>query len=235
VSEIIQLGDITVYVARKAIKNVRLVVHPPDGRVTMTAPLTIHHEILRTHAASKINWIARNQEKMRSLRREPPRAYVSRETHFVWGHRYLLEVVEQDNKPFVRIEPGRILMFVRPGTGLEKRAEVFHTWQRSLLHEFLPPLISKWEQKLGVKVSAYFLQKMKTKWGSCNYRSARIRLNTDLVAKPKELVEYVLVHEMAHLLVPNHGPQFVAILDKHLPFWRDSRRELNQFSLASSA
>lgn len=232
-TETIELGSVTVHVTRKAIKNVHLSVHPPDGRVTMTAPLEIRPEVAHAYAASKIDWIARHQEKIRNQRREPPRVYVTRETHFVWGHRYLLRVVERDTKPSVSIDHKKIVLAVRPGSDLEKRTEVFHAWQRSLLHDFLPPMIQKWEKRLGVKVSAYFLQKMKTKWGSCNYRKGRIRLNTELVKKPKDLVEYVLVHEMAHLLVPNHGPEFIAILDKHLPFWRDAREELNELPLGS--
>jgi len=232
-SEIIELGDISICITRKEIKNVHLTVHPPDGQVRMTVPLKLRVEVARAYAASKIDWIARHQEKIKNQRREPPRQYVSRESHYVWGHRYLLKVVERNIKPSVFIAHKQIVMTVRPGSDQEKRAAVFQEWQRSLLNELLPPLIAKWEKRLDVKVSTYFLQKMKTKWGSCNYRKGRIRLNSELVKKPKDLVEYVLVHEMAHLLEANHGPRFIAILDKHLPSWRESRKELNELPLGS--
>ena len=120
-----------------------------------------------------------------------------------------------------------------PGSSAEKRAEVMHEWHKSLLHEVVPPLIQKWEQKLKVRVSGYFLQRMKTKWGSCNHAEGNIRLNTELVKKPKDLLEYVVVHEMAHLIEPTHSDRFIAILEEHYPSWREARAELNELPLAA--
>jgi predicted metal-dependent hydrolase len=122
---------------------------------------------------------------------------------------------------------------VRPGSDKAKRAEVMHQWHKELLHEAVPPLIRKWEAKLGVKVQGYFLQRMKTKWGGCNHRAGRIRLNTELVKKPKDLLEYVIAHEIAHLLDSKHSKHFQAILDKHYPSWRDARKELNDLPLSA--
>jgi predicted metal-dependent hydrolase len=122
---------------------------------------------------------------------------------------------------------------VRPGSDPAKRAEVIHAWHKSLLHDAAPELIRKWEPKLGVKVDGYFLQRMKTKWGSCNHRARHIRLNTELVKKPKDLLEYVIVHEMVHLLEPTHSERFLALLDKHYPSWREARMELNELPLGA--
>ena len=123
---------------------------------------------------------------------------------------------------------------MRPGTDPAKRAEIIHEWHKSLLHKVVPPIIKKWEPKLKVKVAGYFLQRMKTKWGSCNHKAGHIRLNTELVKKPKDLLEYVIVHEMAHLLVPTHSERFIEILGKHYPTWREARAELNELPLGAA-
>jgi len=232
-SEVIELGDISITVTRKEIKNVHLSVHPPSGRVTMSAPKGTRPEVARAYAISKINWIREQQEKLRNQARETPRHFVERESHYLWGRRYLMTVVEQDSKPCVTVDHRRITLSVRPGSDRTKRATVIHEWHKSLLHEFIPSLIARWEPKLGVHVVAYFLQQMKTKWGSCNQEAGHIRLNTELVKKPKDLVEYVVVHEMAHLIEPTHSERFVSILTKHYPAWREARAELNELPLAA--
>jgi hypothetical protein len=232
-TELIELGDMTIHVTRKAIKNVHLAVHPPDGKVTLTAPKETRLEVARAYAISKLGWIRQQQEQLRSQARETPRAYVERESHYLWGRRYLLTVIEQETKPHVSMDHKRITLSIRPGSDQAKRAEVIQEWHRSLLHEFIPPLIKKWEPKLGVQVTAYFLQRMKTKWGSCNHKARHIRLNTELVKKPKDLVEYVLVHEMVHLLEPTHSDRFVSILDEQYASWREARAELNELPLTA--
>src|SRR6185436_3253997 len=136
-------------------------------------------------------------------------------------------------KPFVSLDHKRITLTVRPGSSAMKRAEVIHEWHKKLLHEVVPPIIKKWERKLKVRVAGYFLQRMKTKWGSCNQSSGHIRLNTELVKKPKDLLEYVIVHEMAHLLERNHNERYIAILDRHYPSWREARAELNELPLTA--
>jgi predicted metal-dependent hydrolase len=232
-TETIELGDITIEVTRKAIKNVHLSVHPPDGRVTLAAPRDTRLDVARAYAASRLTWIRRQQEKLRAQARETPRAYVERESHYLWGRRHLLSVIEKDEKPHVTVDHRRIILSVRPGSDQAKRAEVMHTWHKLLLHDFVRPLIRRWEPRLKVTVAAYFLQRMKTKWGSCNPAARHIRLNTELVKKPKDLVEYVVVHEMVHLLEPTHSARFVAILDEQFPSWREARAELNELPLAA--
>ena len=232
-NETIQLGEISIAVTRKDIKNVHLTVHPPDGRVTLAAPTNTRLEVARAYAISKLVWIRDQQRKLECQARETPRQFVERESHHVWGRRYLMTVDYQDVKPSVVLSNKRITLIVRLGSSAEKRAEVMHEWHKSLLHEVVPPLIQKWEQKLKVRVSGYFLQRMKTKWGSCNHAEGNIRLNTELVKKPKDLLEYVVVHEMAHLIEPTHSDRFIAILEEHYPSWREARAELNELPLAA--
>ncbi|MCP5426360.1 MAG: M48 family metallopeptidase [Gammaproteobacteria bacterium] len=230
---IIRLGDVEIAVTRKAVKNVHLSVHPPGGHVTLVAPTGTRLEVARAYAISKLGWIREQQARLRAQARETPRQYVERESHYLWGRQYLLSVIEKNEKPSVAIDHRRILLNVRPGASLTKREAILHEWRRSLLHEVVPALIRKWETKLGVTVTAYFLQRMKTKWGGCNHRAGNIRLNTELAKKPKDLLEYVVAHEMAHLIEPTHNARFVALLDRHYPTWRDARMELNELPLAA--
>ena len=170
---------------------------------------------------------------MRAQARETPRRFVTRESHYVWGKRYLLSVIEREQKPSVTMDHRRITLTVRPASDQAKREAVMHDWHRRLLHEAVPRLIRKWELRLEVEVAAYFLQRMKTKWGGCNHEARHIRLNTELVKKPKDLLEYVVVHEMAHLIAPTHSERFVALLNEHYPTWREARAELNELQLGA--
>lgn len=231
--ETIHLGEISILVTRKAIKNVHLSVHPPGGRVTLVAPSGTRLEVVRAYAISKLAWIRNQQSKFRGQERETPRTLVERESHYLWGRQHLLTVVYLEAKPSVSLDHKRITLTVRPGSDAQKRAEVLHEWHKSLLHQVVPPLIRTWERKLKVKVAAYFLQRMKTKWGSCNHKAGNIRLNTELVRKPKDLLEYVIVHEMVHLIEPTHSDRFVTILGEHYRFWREARAELNGLPLAA--
>lgn len=232
-SEIIELGDISISVTRKDIKNVHLSVHPPEGRVTLVAPTSTRLEVARAYAISRLGWIREQQSKLEAQAREAPRQFVERESHYVWGRRYLMVVKNRDAKPSVVLDHKRITLTVRPGSDAHKRAEVMHEWQKLQLHAVVPVLIKKWERKLKVKVASYYLQRMKTKWGSCNHQAGNIRLNTELVKKPKDLLEYVIVHEMVHLLEPTHNERFISILGEHFPTWREARAELNELPLAA--
>jgi predicted metal-dependent hydrolase len=231
-TEEIRLGEVVIQLTRKAVKHAHLTVHPPVGRVTLVAPPRMRLEVARAYAISRLGWIRQQQSALKGQARESPRRFVTRESHQLWGRRHLLSVVERDEKPGVVLDHRRIRLTVRPGSDEGKRAQVMHDWHKALLHAEVKNLIQHWERKLGVRVSAYFLQRMKTKWGSCNPKSRNIRLNTELVKKPKDLVEYVVVHEMLHLLVPNHDERFVALLDRHYPGWREAREELNALPLA---
>ena len=232
-TESIQIGDISISVTRKDIKNVHLSVHPPGGRVTLSAPTETRLEVARAYAITRLSWIREQQAKLRAQGRETPREFIERESHYLWGRRHLLTVIERDAKPSVTVDHKRITLIVRPGSDHSIRASIIHEWHKSLLHEFIPTLISKWEPKLGVQVTAYFLRRMKTKWGSCNHKVGHIRLNTELVKKPKDLIEYVVVHEMLHLVEPTHSDRFISLLTDHFPTWREARTELNELPLAA--
>jgi predicted metal-dependent hydrolase len=209
-----------------------LSVHPPGGRVTLVAPTGTRLEVARAYVVSKLGWIRNQQAKLCRQAREAPRRFIDRESHYLWGRRYLLSVVEDDARRCVRLGHRTITLTVRPGSNTATREKVMHEWHKALLHGVVPGLIRKWEPKLGVKVSGYFLQRMKTKWGSCNHRAGNIRLNTELVKKPKDLLEYVVVHEMAHLVEPKHSDRFIALLEEHFPTWREARAELNDIPLS---
>lgn len=234
-TETIQLGEITITLTRKNIKHIHLSVHPPNGRVTLAAPKDTCLEVARAFVVSKLGWIREHQAKLRGQARETPRQFVERESHYLWGRRYLLSVRENEAKPYVSLSHRRITLTVRPGSDQAKREAVVHEWHKFLLHKEIPQLIQKWEQKLDVEVAAYFLQRMKTKWGGCNHRARNIRLNTELVKKPKDLLEYVIVHEMLHLIAPTHSEQFFTLLSKHYPTWREARAELNELPLGAQA
>lgn len=233
-SDVIELGDITISMAFKAIKNVHLTVHPPDGQVSLVAPLGTRPDVARAYAISRLGWIRQQQAALGAQARETPRQYVERESHYLWGRRYLLRLAESEGKPFVALDHKRITLTVRAGSDAAKRAQVLHEWHKGLLHAVVPGLLAQWQPRLGVQLSGYFLQRMKTQWGSCNTVLRNIRLNTELVKKPKDLLEYVIVHELAHLLEPTHSERFVALLDTHYPTWREARAELNELPLAAT-
>ena len=232
-SEAIRIGEVTITVTRKDIKHVHLSVHPPSGRVTLVAPIRTRPEVARAYAASRLGWIRDQQARLRAQAREAPRRFVTRESHYVWGKRYLLTVLEREQKPSATMDHRRITLSVRPGSDRTKREAVMHAWHKAQLHREVPRLIRQWEPRLGVKVKAYFLQRMKTKWGSCTHAAQHIRLNTELVKKPKDLLEYVIVHEMLHLIAPTHSERFFTLMHKHYPSWREARAELNELPLAA--
>ena len=233
-TETIHIGEIAIALTRKDVKHVHLSVHPPSGRVTLVAPKGTRPEVARAYAVSKLGWIRDQQAKLREQARETPRQFVERESHYLWGRRYLLSVREEEAKPAIRLGHRNITLTVRPGSSRAKREAVVHEWHKSLLHDAVPELIRRWEPKLGVEVADYFLQCMKTKWGGCNPRAGHIRLNTELVKKPADLLEYVVVHEMLHLIEPTHSERFVTLLSRHYPAWRDARAELNELPLGAA-
>jgi predicted metal-dependent hydrolase len=224
----LQLGDVVVDVVQKDIKNLHLSVHPPTGRVTISAPLRMKPEAVRVFAITKLGWIKQQQLKQRAQPRETPRDYIERESHYVWGRRYLMTVIEEDAPARVDVSGNRIKLHVRPRTPANKRAAIMERWYRDELKKVLPPLLAQWEKKLGVQPAKVFVQRMKTKWGSCNHLAGNIRLNTELAKKPRECLEYILVHELAHLLEPTHNARFQQLMNRYMPKWHGHRDQLNQ-------
>lgn len=230
-AEQIKLGDLRVDVTRKAIKNVHLSVLPPHGKVRIAAPLGMGLETIRVFTISKLAWIRSQQNKLQAQVRELPRDYIERESHYVWGKRYLLKLQEQDAAPRVSLKPRHLVLQLRPGSDEARRQEVLDAWYREQIRLALPALLAKWEAQMGVTAGRIFIQRMKTKWGSCNPGTAAIRLNTDLAKKPPECLEYILVHELAHLIEPSHNARFVATMDLFLPNWRHLKNELNRLPI----
>ena len=228
----LQLGAIAVDVVLKDIKNIHLSVHPPAGKVRIAAPLRMDLDTIRVFAITKLAWIKGQQKKLREQERETPREYLDRESHYVWGKRYLLKLVEKDATPGVELKHSKMVLQLRPTASIEKKQEVLDTWYREQLKATVPPLVAKWEKTLGVRAGKVFVQKMKTKWGSCNPVAGNIRLNTDLAKKPPACLEYIVAHELAHLLERNHNERFIALMDAHMPQWRQYREMLNSLPLA---
>jgi len=224
----IKLGDIPVDVVLKAIKNVHLSVHPPTGRVRIAAPKRMSLDTIRVFAVSKLGWIKQQQTKLREQERETPREYVDRESHDVWGKRYLLTVSESDQPPSVELKHSRMVLRMRPGTDERRRQALMEAWYREQIKQAVPLLLARWQPLMGVKVERFFVQRMKTKWGSCNHKARTIRLNTELAKKPAECLEYIVVHELVHLLEPTHNARFVALMDRFMPKWQFHRQVLNR-------
>jgi predicted metal-dependent hydrolase len=230
----LNLGGVAIDVTFKDIKNVHLSVYPPRGRVRIAAPRRMRLDTVRVFAISKLGWIKQQQRKLREQDREPQREYLDRESHYVWGKRYLFEVSESENPAAIELKGNRMLLQVRPGADKQKRHHLLEEWYREQIKKLVPGLIAKWERRMGVKVARFSVQRMKTKWGSCNPDRRSIRLNTDLAKKPRECLEYIIVHELAHLLVRRHDERFRGLMDRHLPNWEHLREALNNSPLAHS-
>jgi predicted metal-dependent hydrolase len=226
----VKLGDMAVDVVLKDIKNVHLSVYPPTGRVRISAPLRMKLDTIRVFAISKLGWIKQQQRRLQEQDRETPREYIDRESHYVFGRRCILTVGFENAVPHVELKHNKLMLRVRPEASDTKQA-IMDEWYRGLLKIAVPPLIAKWEPLIGVKVKRFFVQRMKTKWGSCNPATHSIRLNTDLGKKPPECLEYIVVHEMIHLLEPTHNVRFIALIERFMPKWQFYRGQLNRSPL----
>ena len=230
--EQINLGEIVVDVVQKDIKNIHLCVYPPICHVRIAAPLRMNLDTIRIYAISKLGWIKKQQQKFREQIRETPREYLNKESHYFFGKRYLLRVIELDESPRVRIKHTTIDLYVRPDSDIQKKHDVMEQWYREQLKELVPSIIQKWEKIMGVSPNEFAIKRMKTKWGTCNREAKRIWLNLELAKKPYPCIEYIVVHEMAHLLERNHNSNFVAIMDNYLPEWKQLKMELNKLPVS---
>ncbi len=226
------LGDIVVDVVLKDIKNVHLSVYPPNGKVRIAAPSRMSMDTIRIYTISKLAWIKKQQQKFKSQVREAPREYLNKEGHYFLGKRYLLKVIEHNAPPEVHVKHKTIELYVRPGTDMQKKHTIMEAWYREQLKELVPPIITKWEKVMKVSPNEFAVKKMKTKWGTCTRESKRIWLNLELAKKPFQCMEYIVVHEMVHLLERNHNERFVAYMDKFLPEWRELKNELNRLPVS---
>lgn len=227
----IKLGDISIDVFYKNIKNIHLSVHPPSGRVRIASPASFNIDILRVYAISKLTWIKKQRQKIQAQEREAPREYITRETHYFFGKRFLLNVITQSKNPKVVLNHNTIDLYVRENSTLFQRKTLLNEWYREQLKEKIPVLIARWEKILNIRVNEFGIKKMKTRWGTCNPRVQRIWLNLELAKKPSECLEYIVVHEMVHLLERTHNQKFIALMNKYMPKWKEYKKELNRFPL----
>ena len=229
----ITVNNIVIDVVRKDIKNLHLAVYPPDGRVRIATPTKVDDEAVRLFAISKLSWIKKNQAKYKNQQRQPERKYVSGESHYLKGQRYLLNVIHHTGNPKITIRNKKYIdLHVKPDYTAEQRENLLTNWYRKNLKEQIPELIEKWQKVVGVEVHDWEVKRMKTKWGTCNREARRIWLNLELAKKPVYCLEYIIVHEMVHFLDRNHTERFVAYMDKFMPHWQDYKQELNQSPLS---
>ncbi len=227
----IELGDICLEVMLKDIKNVHLSVYPPTGTVRISAPFRMNLDLIRMFAISKLGWIRKHQAKMLGQKRETQREYLTRESHYFLGKRYLLKVIEKNGTPQVILKHDTIELCVRKDVNGGRKQDIFQEWYRQQLKKIVPEYIMQYEKKMGVVVKDFGIKKMKTRWGTCNAKAKRIWLNLELAKKPVECIEYIIVHEMVHLLERTHNKKFIAYMDKFLPKWKHQREELNRSTL----
>lgn len=231
--EQITISNIKIDVVRKDIKNIHLAVYPPTGRVRIAAPLKVAKDAIRLFAISKLGWIKRNQRKFEGQERISQREYKQRESHFFQGRRYLMTIVETEANPKVVLKNKKFIeLHIQPETPTIKRHKILNKWYRVELKKQIPAIISKWEMILNVTVADWRVKQMKTKWGSCNMEQRRIWLNLELAKKPIQCLEYVIVHEMVHLLERHHNQRYSFLMGRYLPNWKQLKTELNSLPVS---
>ena len=231
--ETLSISNLTIDIVRKDIKNMHLAVYPPHGRIRLSAPENTDSEMMRLFAISKIGWIKKHIKNFEAQPRETPREYISGESHFFQGKRYMLNVIERKGFNKVEIKGSKnIILYVRPNTSKEDKAVLLREWYRVEMKKQIPELLSKWESIIGVKANEWAIKQMRTKWGTCNIEAKRIWLNLELSKKPIICLEYIIVHELVHLLERNHNDKFVSYMNQFMPKWRMYKTELNKLPIA---
>jgi predicted metal-dependent hydrolase len=228
----IDLGEVSVDVLFKDIKNVHLSVHPPTGRVSISAPERMNIDAIRVFAISKIDWIKQQRVRFQEQNRETPREYLERESHYLWGKRFLLQIADTSAGRGVEMNHRKMLLRVPRGATQDMKRALVAQFYREQIKAATPAIIAKWAPILDVSVNRFYVRQMKTKWGSSNPSSRAIRLNTELAKKPKHYLEYIVLHEMVHFIERHHGNRFVGLMDSFMPEWRIYRDELNRHPLA---
>ena len=230
---LLQVGGIEAVVLYKPVKNLHLNVLPPVGKVRVTAPQNMNDDAIRTFLATRISWIKKMQAKFKGQERQTPREYLSGETYYFFGKKYKLEVSEMDVTPSIEIKgKTKILLYIRPKTNTLRREETMQDWYRDELRVFLEKAIDKCERKIGVKVNDWGIRRMKTRWGTCNYKRKKVLFNLELAKKPENCIEYVVLHELLHLIEEKHSEKFTALLNKYMPKWKNEKEELNRLILS---
>lgn len=232
-SAYLTVSGIDIDVVYKDIKNLHIGVYPPMGRVRVAAPDRLGDDQVRLAVINRLPWIKRQREQLRAAERQSIREMVTGESHYVWGSRLRLKVIERPGRAHIELESDRLLLYAPAGTSTEARRNLLDRWYRHQLRQAVPPLIEKWERKMRVTVPKWSIRRMKTKWGSCNRETGHIWLNVELAKKHPDCLEYLVVHEMVHLRERGHGERFANLMDKYLPDWRARRDRLNAAPLAA--
>jgi predicted metal-dependent hydrolase len=227
------IRGIDVDVVYKDIKNLHIGVYPPLGRVRVAAPERLDDEHVRLAIIQRLPWIKKQREQLRSAARQSEREMVTGESHYAWGIRYRMKVMERPGRAHVEVDGERLLLYVPSGTTAERRRELLDRWYREQLRQVIPALIAKWEPVMRVRVPQWNIRRMKTKWGSCNPETGRIWFNVELAKKHPDCLEYVVVHEMTHHLERNHGIRFTKLMNSFMPDWRAHQDQLNRAPLAA--
>lgn len=230
------VSNLMVDTIKKDIKNMHLGVYPPDGRIRVAVPLKMTDEAIRLFVISKMHWIKKQQLKFSKQERQTQREYVGGESHYFFGRRYLLDVIHTTSRPKIEIrKKTHINLHIKPGTSMRQREKIFEEFYRLHMKEIIPILLEKWQEKMDVHVKEVKIKKMKTKWGTCNRKDRRIWLNLELAKKPLHCIDYVFVHELAHLIEKKHSKKFIQILESVLPNWQSEKEELNRTVLGYSS
>lgn len=228
---ILQIGSLSVDLQRKSIKNLNITVLPPNGHVRVSAPLNMSETAIKMVVAGRLVWIKKQQAKFQNQERQSPREMLTGESHYLWGKRYRLEVISTKGKHCIEITHKKLKLYVRPNTSYANKLAVLERFYRNELKHEIEKLLLIWQPEIGVHINQFGVKKMKTMWGSCNPHSNNIWLNLELVKKPFECLEYVVVHELVHLLEHHHNAQFLAHMDKFLPNWQQRKQLLNSLKL----
>ena len=231
-SDYLTVAGISVDVVYKKIKNMHISVYPPMGRVRVAAPERLDEDAIRLAVVQRLPWIKKQREQLQTAERQSEREMLTGDSHYVWGQRLRLTLVETTGRPRVYIAGSKLQLTVRAEAEDTERRKLLESWYRKQMKAAIPPLIEKWETIIGREVSSWIVRRMKTKWGTCNPDTARLWFNIELAKKNPGCLEYIVVHEMTHLLERTHNDRFVALMDKNLPNWRTLRDELNGAPLA---
>jgi predicted metal-dependent hydrolase len=224
----ITINGTAIEVEKKNVKNLRLAVYPPDGHVKISAPLFMKDSEIYSFALAKADWIQKHRSKYAGNKAYAPLKYVDGEIHFYLGNPYTLRIVELPKRTKVVLNENEIILTIKPRSTKAQRLKALENWYRDKLNEISPELIAKWEGVIGVKATEFGIKKMKTRWGSCNIRAKRIWLNLDLVRRPLHCLEFIIVHELVHLLERNHNARFKAHMDRFMPAWRTYNKDLTR-------
>jgi predicted metal-dependent hydrolase len=232
-SAYLTVRGIDVDVVYKDIKNLHIGVYPPMGRVRVAAPARLHDDQVRLAIVQRLPWIKQQREQLQAVQRQSEREMITGESHYVWGRRYRLKVIERPGRAHLEVDGERLLLYIPHETPADRRRQLLDRWYRAQLRTAIPDLIAKWQPTMQVSVPRWTVRRMKTKWGACNRETGHIWFNVELAKKHPDCLEYIVVHEMTHHLERNHGRRFTTLMDSFMPDWRSRRDQLNAAPLAN--